>query len=283
MQEMLTGALLNAAGMVFHCGFAAVVQFLGWIGWPGVIAIASGCLLLLSLSMRAVKFLNSPRGMAVTGGITAAALLALWLLWPKLAAAQPKELAGYEPSPLRTDGPVPRQKAKLASKATAATAATASLLKPAGGPLLAYRTPVLPVVPLALPVIARPLVAPPVVIRPSEPVHHATARPQVHVAAARPELPPAREAVPAPAAARSGDQRTQAQKDAAFRDAMAFQTQGYRRAQLNNAREAAMLGQQYDAMMGQMARGTHSGGVHPGVVHHGGTIHHGGMIHHGGR
>ena len=279
IEGMFTRAVQHAAGTLFHWMLDAVLGFFGWIGWPGVIAMASGSLLLLSLSAKAVKFINSPKGMATTAAVTLAALIAVWWLWPKPAAA--RELASYEPDARRYDGPRPKVK-PAASPVLAAKPAGSGLSvarRADNVPMLTFNTPVLPILPPPLPLVAVPPVKPPVILHPKHEAMHHAAKPQEHASAARAEMPAARAATPQ---VNLAQQQQLAQKQEALRKAAAFQMQGLRQFQMQNARETAAMQQHYNAMMGGMERSSYGGGGHPGVVHHGGTLHHPGSVHHAG-
>ena len=53
------------------------------IGWGGVAALVAASLLLLSLSARAIKFITSPRGMAVSMAVMLIGLFLSWYGWSK--------------------------------------------------------------------------------------------------------------------------------------------------------------------------------------------------------
>jgi hypothetical protein len=90
-------------------------QILDTIGWSGVIAVLAGTIMLLTLSAKAVSFMTSKRGMAITAGVLALALFVLWY-WGKPDAKVPVMAAKTEP-------PVVKQPEVLAAKESMPTKA----------------------------------------------------------------------------------------------------------------------------------------------------------------
>jgi hypothetical protein len=112
MQDYVKGLIFDA---VFAWLRALPSQILDTIGWSGVIAILAGCIMLATLSAKAVAFMTSKRGMAITAGVFAAALLALWF-WSKPDAKAPAMVAKTEP-------PVVKQPVVVAAKESMPTKA----------------------------------------------------------------------------------------------------------------------------------------------------------------
>jgi hypothetical protein len=75
--DLLFGMLRGLAGMVIDR-----------IGWGGVVALLAGAILLLSLSARMLKAMTSRRGLAVTAGVVAFALV--FLGWGSFGRKKPK-------------------------------------------------------------------------------------------------------------------------------------------------------------------------------------------------
>ena len=286
MQHMLRDAVFGSIMQWLH-GLIGLV--FATIGWPGVIAIAAGCLLLLSASAKAITFLSSPRGMGFTAGIMAVSLVLTWLFWPKLASAKPRVvLASYEPNVRRTDRPQPKPKPVeqppiLASKLSPPPFVARQSMKtlPPELPAYAFDQPALTVAPPPLPPVVIPP-APGIVVVP--PKHHTgqqaahpsppkatqhaanspppkatppQGRPQGRGTTSRP-LPPGW-----PTPAQTGNGRSQAAMQAQRNRAMAA--------------EYARLERQYNMMMGGMMMQHyggmgHMGGMHPGGMGHGGHL-----------
>ncbi len=110
MQEYIRGLIVDAALAWLR---ALPSQILGTIGWSGVIVSLAGCVLMLTLSAKAVSFMTSKRGMATVAGVMLAALFALWF-W-----RHPAQKSAAAPAVVKTS-PTVKEPVQLAKKEPAA-------------------------------------------------------------------------------------------------------------------------------------------------------------------
>jgi hypothetical protein len=244
---MMSRAVDGSLGQVKDWLFSSSLHGLQWLvmtmlrslGWPGVVAIACGLLLLASLSVRAIRFLYQPRGFRSILALSLIGLAISWLFWPQMTPTAAKELPAYEPDARRADKPIPPVKTEPAR-------------------LLAMATPepvAIQATPPPLPTVLPPLVYdPPPLVIPTLPPATVIVPHRPPVIVNRPK--------PHPPAARQQAAVNRAQQQARI-----------------NANRRAMVNRQLDMMMNQMMRQYSGGmGMHPMGGMHGGGMggHHGG-------